>query len=392
MFLKLRSVNQSNSIFNIILLFGLPTLLVFDCGCSNKPMTRSRTEMIEDAQKKGVELASIEDEIANFRLNEQRHRERLIDIIRARSGPEQKDENYRFGPNDELEINVFDVPELNLTARVRPSGFLSLPLIGAVRATDLTESELVDELKSRLSVYVKDPQVSIFVTQYGSQKVAVMGAVQQPGTYPLKKGSNSLLELLAQAGGVNDKAGNYINFVPSELTGISSATDAEARAQLALATSTQSLDLRKAGIEIYLDQILGTAGTIPLEVPVRGGDMIVIPEAGKAMIEGEVEKPGSYDLGKQFTLLGALAAAGGITYSARIEEVEIVREVGLNEKARLIVDLGRIATGEDRDPRIRNGDLIRVPSHPGRRLTQDTFESITKIINFGIGGSVDLMP
>ena len=137
---------------------------------------------------------------------------------------------------------------------------------------------------------------------------------------------------------------------------------------------------------------MGTAGGIPLEIPVRGGDMVIVAESGKVSIEGEVEKPGQYDTGRELTLLSALAAAGGITYSAKIDEVEVVRDLPSGEKGRMIRNLELVARGEQRDVRLRVGDLVRVPSHAGRRLGRDTFESIQGILNFGIGGSVNLVP
>ncbi len=312
---------------------------------------------------------------------------RLMNLIRRRAEGSGHDSNYRIGPADELEINVFDVPELNVTARVRESGFVSLPLVGAVKAAGLTESDFHDELRKRLAGYVKQPEITVFISSYGSQKIAVMGAVSKPGTYPLKKGSNSILELISEAGGMNEKAGNILTLVPAELSGVAAANDVEARARLALASQAPD-QLRDSGIQIYLDQVMGTNGGIPLEIPVRGGDMIIIPEAGKVMVEGEVQKVGQYDLGPQMTMLGAIAAAGGITYGANVAEVEVEREVGGDRKAYYVVDLQKIASGEDRDIRLRSGDIVRIPSDSGRRLTQDTFESITKIFNIGAGFSI----
>lgn len=366
-------------------------ILVFTLiSCSGKAFTKPRSQIIEEAEESGITMMPVEVERELFFQNDKVQQERLLEILERRSAGSFRDATYRIGASDEVEINVFDVPELNLTTRVGQAGFLSLPLIGAVQATGLTESELQAELKKRLSSFVRDPQVSVAVSHYGSQKVAVLGAVDKPGTYPLKKGTNSVLELLSEAGGVSEKSGNYLNFVPAELSGIGAGNDVEARARLALQSENGVRGGSHHAIEVTLDHILGTSGGIPLEIPVRGGDMIVVPEAGKVMIEGEVEKAGSYELGPRMTLLGALAASGGITYSAKIDEIEIVREAGLEQKTHLVLNLESIAAGEDRDIRLRNGDIIRVPSASGRRLTQDTFDGISKILNFGVGGSVNL--
>lgn len=362
-------------------------------GCGvGKSFTKPRSVIVAEAERQGVKVPTIEEDRDLFFAVEREQESRILSLVRARSeGAAGRETSYLIGAGDEVEITVFDVPELNLTARVRESGFLALPLVGPVRALGVTEAELIDELTARLTTYVRRPQVSVFITNYGSQKVAVMGAVRNPGTYSLKKGSNSILELISEAGGVSDKAGNYINIIPAEVSGVSAANDVETRARLALAA--QNVDtLKNSAVEIYLDQVLGTNGGIPLEVPVRGGDMIVIPESGKITVEGEVEKAGALDLGRQMSLLNALAAAGGITYGAKIDEIEIVRDIGQPErKARLVLDLERISRGEDRDVRLRNGDIVRVPSDSGRRLTQDTFEGISRILNFGVGGTVNVV-
>lgn len=364
-------------------------LLVISIGCSSKGITKPRSEIVAQAQSDGLEVRSIEEDRQAFFEVEELNQQKLLRLIADRSSGSIRDANYRIGPSDELEIAVFDVPELNVTARVRHSGFISLPLIGAVQAAGLTEHELVDELTHRLAVYVRRPQVSVFISQFGSQKVAVMGAVRKPGTYSLQKGSNSILELLSEAGGISDKAGNVLTFIPAEFSGVSATSDSEQRARLTVAASDASV-ASKGGVEIYLDRVLGTSGGIPIEIPVRGGDMIIVPEAGKVMIEGEVQKPGSYDLNQQMTLLGALAASGGITYGAKVDEIEIVREISYDHQAHLVVNLEEIGNGTERDVKLRNGDIVRVPSDSGRRLTQDTFEGVTKLINFGIGGSVNM--
>ena len=360
-------------------------------SCIRRSITEPRSDILREAASQGTILPSIPEERALFFSHEEAQRERLLQFLKDRAQKGTVDRDYRIGPGDSIELNVFDVPELNITAQVRQSGFLSLPLVGAVKAAGLTENELHRDLTQRLMKYVRNPEISIFISEYGSQKVAVIGAVNEPGTYPLKKGANSILELISEAGGVTEKAGGVVNFIPAELSGIGGASDAAARAQLALA-SFESGEVRERAIEVYLEQVMGTYGGIPLEIPVRGGDMIVIPEAGTVNVEGEVEKRGNYALGSKMTLLGALAAAGGITYSANIEEVEVIRDIGQSRKAHLVLNLSDIMRGGERDTRLRDGDIVRVPSHAGRRLSEDTFRSISSLINFGVSGGMNLTP
>lgn len=404
-FLRCLRVAESNKSLGAALGLAVAGLLVGGsfAGCSSKAITPPRSELVAESQRTATPLPNPEDDRARYMQFEQRQRSKLINLIRQRTAAGDRDPSYKIGPGDEVEINVFDVPELNLTARVKDSGFINLPLVGGVTAAGNTEQELIDELTNRLSGFVRHPQVSVFISQYGSQKVAVVGAVEKPGNYSLKKGSNGILELLAEAGGVNSRAGNYLNVVPSgdsaygvpgadssSGSGKSSGVDMRARAGLAqMVAGGNSTNGR--GVEISLDTILGTSGGIPIEVPIRGGDMIVVPEAGTVTVEGEVQKPGAFDLGRKSSLLGALAASGGITYGAKVDEVEVVRDLGNEDKVHLILDLNQVISGEVRDIKLRNGDVVRVPSDSDRRMRQDTFEAIGKVINVGVGGTVNVV-
>lgn len=357
-------------------------------------MTPPRSELVAASLNTAMPLSAPEDERARFEEYEEQQRQKLISLVRQRTSSGIHDPSYVIGPGDELEINVFDVAELNVTARVKDSGFINLPLVGAVSAKGKTEQELISELTTRLAAFVRRPQVSVFISQYGSQKVAVVGAVEKPGNYSLRKGSNGILELLAEAGGVNARAGNYINIVPAEGQRGGSAQDSsvEMRARAGLAQMVAGANAQRGrAVEVPLEVVLGTSGGIPIEVPIQGGDMIVVPEAGTVTVEGEVQKAGSFDLGRKSTVLGALAASGGITYGAKVDEVEVVRDLGSDEKVHLILDLTQVISGETRDLKLRNGDVVRVPSDSGRRLRQDTFEAIGKVINVGVGGTVNVV-
>ena len=93
---------------------------------------------------------------------------------------------YRVGPQDLIEISVFQVPELNRTVRVNTTGQVSLPLIGTMQAGGLTIQELETAIAGKLEAkFLQNPQVSAFVKEYTSQRVTMEGAVMKPGIYPL---------------------------------------------------------------------------------------------------------------------------------------------------------------------------------------------------------------
>jgi polysaccharide export outer membrane protein len=110
---------------------------------------------------------------------------------------------YKIGPQDVLDISVFEVPELTRSVQVADNGTINLPLVGIVPTRDRTPQDLERDLTQRLGArYLQSPQVSVFVREYNSQRVTVEGAVKSPGIYPLR-GKTSLLQFIAQAGGPN---------------------------------------------------------------------------------------------------------------------------------------------------------------------------------------------
>lgn len=125
---------------------------------------------------------------------------------RAASGAYTGTSEYRVGAQDLLEISVFQVGDLNRTVRVNSNGQISLPLIGVVQAGGNTVEELEKLIAVRLSEsYLQEPQVSVFVKEFTSQRVTLEGQIEKPGIYPIT-GKTSLLQAIAMGGGVTDLA------------------------------------------------------------------------------------------------------------------------------------------------------------------------------------------
>ncbi len=114
--------------------------------------------------------------------------------------------DYRIGPLDQIEVSVFQIPEFNRTVRVNSSGEISLPMIGVVRAGGLTVGELERAIADKLrESFLQDPQVSVFIQEFASQRVTVEGSVVNPGIKPLT-GRTTLLQLIAMSGGLTRMA------------------------------------------------------------------------------------------------------------------------------------------------------------------------------------------
>jgi polysaccharide export outer membrane protein len=129
---------------------------------------------------------------------------------------------YRIGPQDVLDISVFKVPELTKTVQVADSGTINLPLVGEVPAKGRTAQDIERDLTKQLGAkYLQNPQVTVFVKEYNSQRVTVEGAVKKPGVYPIR-GKSSLLQIIATAEGLTEVA-EYDVAVFREINGKRSA-------------------------------------------------------------------------------------------------------------------------------------------------------------------------
>ena len=170
------------------------------------------------------------------------------------SGAYEGASDYRIGAQDLLNISVFGVEELTKDVRVNSNGKISLPLVGPVMAGGRTIPELEAELAKRYADgYLQDPQVSVFVKEFTSQRVTLEGAVAKPGIYPIT-GRTSLLQAIALAGGVDDKV--------ADLGGIVLMRQVDGKRQAAV------FDLRQV-----------RRGTMP-DPQVYGDDIIVVEQSG----------------------------------------------------------------------------------------------------------------
>ncbi len=170
------------------------------------------------------------------------------------SGAYEGGTDYRIGAQDLLEISVFGIDELSRTVRVNSNGQISLPLVGGVLAGGKTIPELEKEIGGKLKDgYVQDPQVTVFVKEFTSQRVTLEGALNKPGIYPLT-GKTTLLQAIAMAQGID-----------------------EDRADLQGVILFRQVDGKRAGAVFDLAQVRN--GTMP-DPQVYGDDVIVVEQSG----------------------------------------------------------------------------------------------------------------
>ena len=247
------------------------------------------------------------------------------------------DADYRIGGRDLLEIRVFEVEELeSIIVRVSEEGMIRLPIVDEITAGGMTRTDLEGAIERALTRFVTDPQVSVFIREFQSQRFSIMGAVRTPGTYEMS-GRTTLLEAIAQAGGINNaEAAGSVTILRSTLTG--------------------------APVNANLDQLL-REGTAAYNVELSGGDVInVVPKDHYSIyVYGRVRVPGSYDVNEDITLMQAISFAGGVAERAKKTKVRIMRRRADGTQEIIQVNLEEIEDGEKPDLAIQPGDVIIVP-------------------------------
>ncbi len=290
----------------------------------------------------------------------------------------------RIGPDDLLNIAVFEAPEMNSTVRVSASGDISLQLLGAVHAAGLTPRELESLLQIQLRrTYMKDPHVGVFIQELQSHPVSVVGAVKMPGVFQIR-GSKTVIEVLSMAQGLADDAGDTVLIMhgggQADWRNVDSQDAAPDRAALAphlneaIANSTGShsdaQENNNGIVEINLKKLLESADST-LNMTVHPGDVVKVPRAGIVYVVGEVNKPGGFVLqnNESISVLQALALAQGTTHTSAISQARIIRTDPLTGKRTEIpMNLGKIVSGKRPDALLQPKDIVFVPNSAAKTV------------------------
>ena len=249
-----------------------------------------------------------------------------------------------LGSGDLMEIAVLDTPEVSGHFRVNADGEITMPLIGTVHVKGLAPEQAQTLIARKLveGNFIKDPQVTIFVSEYATQMVYVLGEVKMPGPYPLM-GSHRLLDFVSAAGGLTPTATNEAKITFRE--------DPAHPVILSLRSSDA-----KDNPEMH------------------PGDSISIEQAGLVYVLGDVNRAGGFlmDRHEQITLLRALALAQGASPTAAITRARLIRTTGAGH-TESDVNLKKIVKGETTDPVLQAGDIVWMPS---ARTIKRSFDAI----------------
>jgi polysaccharide export outer membrane protein len=254
----------------------------------------------------------------------------------------------KLGPDDLVEVSVYNVPELTTKARVNESGNLYMPLVGYVPVGGLTLDQAQTLIEKRLSDgrFVIDPHVSVLVTQPGAQGASILGEVNKPGIYAVS-GMARLFDLISAAGGLTERAGRSVAVTrrdqPDKPIVVELARNVEDKPESNIAVSP--------------------------------GDTIVVRKADIVYVVGDVGRPSGFLMESgRLTVLQAIALAGGTTHTAKLSGARLIHKGpgGLTETS---VHLQRILSAKSPDVPMQADDILFVPSSTAKVLASRTAEA-----------------
>lgn len=277
----------------------------------------------------------------------------------------KRNEKYRIGFQDTIEISVFRHSDLSQVVSVSPDGTILMPKIDRpIIAVCKTERELKVDIETLYKSYLKNPYVSVRVAQQLSQPFAVIGAVEKPGNFYLNRRIR-LLELLAFAGGPKSgEAGTKIQVARvGNVTGCNEGVEGEENKTAFLGFTTS--DVMSGKVNPYL----------------QPGDIVTVLDAEVAYVVGDVNKPSKISLKEPVTLTQAIAAAEGLNSTAKIEKIIIQRqERGTQSKTEITYNLKDINSRKIPDPVLQANDIVEVPSDKLKTARKGLFEIFRSIL------------
>jgi len=265
-------------------------------------------------------------------------------VVAAAGGPagqQPASAEYRVGPKDVLEVTALGVAEIQkFVVRVSEDGRITLPLVGEVDVNNLTQSEVERKLVAVLGEkYIVNPQVTVFIREYESRRVNVLGAVEKPGPYRLL-GRQTVMSVISQAGGMTRDAGSEIIVIR----------------QLADGSSTS--------IRISVDDLF-VKGDAKLNIALEPNDIVNIPvdKVVTIYVFGQVKNPGALQVRRSSlpSLTQAIAQAGGFSDRAARGGVRIRRKTASGQEIEIKVNAKDILKGKVKDIPLMENDTVYVP-------------------------------
>jgi polysaccharide biosynthesis/export protein len=320
--------------------------------------------------------------------------------------------DYVIGTGDLLELEVFDVKELSREVRVSQTGSIGIPLVPVrLHVAGLTEVQAEQKISEVLESngLVSHAEVSLSVKERKSKPITVVGAVGHAMVYQADR-PVTLLEVLAEAGGVANDAGDtvIVNRPAQDLTsdpseppaiGLEDPAPPVASKGSAHDGSKQQAAASPAGvpnaagnspapadppplhntITINLNDLM-ESGDATNNIILQAGDIVTVPHSGIVYLLGAVSRPGGFVLANdrgQMTTLKILALAGGLSPTAKGDHAVIVRKDAQGQQHEVAVDLKKVMQRRAEDVQLQPSDILYVPNSPGR-------QAMIRALEFGV--------
>lgn len=275
-----------------------------------------------------------------------------------------KDERYRIGFQDTLEIQIFRHPDLTQRVSVNSNGTVNLFRIPApLVAVCKTERELAIEVAAAYEKdYLRNPEVNVVAVEQKSQSFAVMGSVEKPGQFYINR-KITLLELLAQAGGPNKESGSRLWVARTGSTsnckmGETQAADPE---------NMTLLDFKIRDVMQAKENLI-----------MRPGDIVSVMDADAVYVYGNVNKQGKVTIKEPITLTQAIASAEGFKAASKKDKIRILRsKLGTSEREELVYDLNDIDKRKVQDPFLEPNDVVAVSEDKAKSILNNIGRSLT---------------
>jgi polysaccharide export outer membrane protein len=281
--------------------------------------------------------------------------------------------SYVLGPDDQISIRVLDVDEISpQPVRVDAQGNITVPLAGRLTVAGATVEQLEAEITKRLKNYLLNPTVSITITEFRSQPISILGAVNRPGVHQLQ-GHKNLFEALALAEGLRPDSGGEIVITRRKEWGpipLAGAVDEEDGA----------FSVARVSVKSVMD------GKHPNEnIDMRPNDVISVPKAEMIYVVGSVRRPGGFVLSekKALSVLQALSLAEGLDRTASAKNATILRAIpGSTQHSELPVNVQKILTGKSNDMALQANDVLFIPNNTAKSVA---LRSVDALVQTGSG-------
>ena len=279
-------------------------------------------------------------------------------VAPASTSPPAEIPKLVIGRGDLIEVSVFGAPDFDKQVRVSDDGEIVLPFISAVVVEALTTRQAEDVIAQKLSAggFFNNPRVSVFVKDYVTQGISILGEVQRPGIYQML-GSRTLLDAISMAGGTTQKAGRAVS-----ITHRASPNSPE--------TAT-----------------LSNGDAAQNNVQLHPGDIVLISKAGIVYVVGAVRQPTGIVLeNPSLTVLQAIAMAQGTEPTAALNSAKLIRKSS-TAPTEISIPLKRILAGKSPDVRVQADDIVFIPNSAakaaGRRGIEAILQAATGISMYG---------